>query len=316
VSRTLHVANTNAILDPEYAVSEAAKFKAQIEVATLIRSYASNLLVRSYVTSPKQVPDLMVIALLFHQALSAYDAWLLCLENGAVDASNLHARSLWEASLYLDWILSNGKERWARQLYVSSIREELQWVRRSIKGTLENEIFKSAWTDAFHVEWTALNDQQNYLINRERELLRLLSSKTYEKINSDFELVSRRGKPEPDWYRPGEGSPKSLYDMAKRLGRSAEYTTLYKIYSSYSHGTRADNHFKVRNDSVVIEPVRRLARFRDAFIAPTYTMIGILQSVIEEYRPGEAASFASQYAKWKPALQVPKVVVTETYLAV
>jgi Family of unknown function (DUF5677) len=306
--------NVDPVLDPEYARRTVADaFGPQIKIAGEMRSYAADLLKRAFSTQANSLPDLIVIGHLFRQALSAFDGWLICLTEGAVDAASLHARGLWESSLYLEWIRVKGKERWTRQLYVASMRQELFAVRRATIGTAEQLAFQAACERAYGTPGPEYREEQAAITQRGQELTALLASEPYSEINASFDKMAKSGRPDPDWYKPGADAPKSIFAMAKSLNRDAEYSTLYRSYSHHVHGTRSEHHFRVTAGAVVLEPIRSVEMFSDAFVAPAGTMMDILDSIIEVYRPGEEAVFREHFVRWRPYRFVRKVVIEPTY---
>ncbi len=301
--------NTDALLDPSYARDEAWRhFRPQLEVAREIAEYSSDLLKRAFASNKRSnVADLIVIAGLFRQALASFDGALLCLENGAVHAAQLQTRALWEASLFIEWILTQGKDRWGRQLYVYSIRQELAWVRRVIDGSPEHAAHAEAWRDAFGYEWEAPEKLATEMQEREREILNFLQSGPHRQINQYFENWNRKG--EPDWYKVGPDAPSSLYAMAVKVGRRAEYTTLYKSWSYHAHGVRTNIHFRMGPAGMVtIEPIRYLADFPQVFTVATSLALRVLRTVLHEYREGEFERLRQKYIEsWRPRLTPPHV---------
>lgn len=313
VSRKLFTPNTDWVLDPPYARDEAWRvFRPQLEVAREITNFGSNLLKRPFARSQQEVSDLVVISVLFRQSLAALDGTVLCLENGAVHASKLHARALLEASLFIEWVLKKGKDRWGKQLYVWSIRQERHWVRRVIPGTDENRAFADSWREAFGEEWQGRPDIENSAKEQEAEIDALLLSDTYRVINDWFEAYNRNPGVEPDWFRPGPGGVGSLYKLAERLGRRAEYNTFYKSLSYAAHGARTRLHISVGPDAgtVSLEPIRYLEDFPFVFTTAINLTLRIFRALIQEYRPDEEPAFRETYiSQWRSRLKPPQVTV-------
>ena len=303
--------NTDPILDPRYGAAEAKRhFSTQLAVARDMADYGAQLLKRVFATCGRdKIEDLVVIAALFRQALVSFDACVLCLENGAVDASNVHARGLLETDLYLEWILTQGKERWGRQLYVANLRQERDWDRRVIPGTAENAIFASAWRDTIGKPFVVDPVIEAGARKQEAAINAILEKPAYHAINTSFDKARGTRPYEPEWYKPGPDAPRSIAHIADMLGRKAHYATLYSVFSGHVHGTRTKNGFCVDEDGmVVIEPVRSVADISSTFSPTVAIWRGLCRRIIHHYRPDEAQAFALKYENdWKSRLSFPEI---------
>ena len=94
------------ILDRKKANELAAEhFKDQIELLQDLTNYGSNLVFRAFNSSPKDYPSIVVCGILLKQIVAMLDAVHVLMQEGAIHASYLPARTAFEASIYLDWIL-------------------------------------------------------------------------------------------------------------------------------------------------------------------------------------------------------------------
>src|SRR5208337_840322 len=67
--------------------------------------YGTNLIVRCFVSSGRKLEDTVILPVLLKQAVSMLDAIELLISNAALHSGHLQARTLFELSLYLQWIL-------------------------------------------------------------------------------------------------------------------------------------------------------------------------------------------------------------------
>ena len=245
----IDVPNTHALHDPAHAHDQAMKhFSPWLDVGRAIESYGADLLLRAMTTSAESVAALVVIGGMFRQVLVAADGALLCLEHGAVQQSMLHSRSMYEASIGIQWTLQEDWERRARQYYVSSLRQNRTWLQRQIPGTTENLRFEKAWEKMR--EPRRSDELEPEARNGLAEIDQLLREPDYREINEWFEQYGKRRKgkhryfAEPYWYQPGPGGAQSIGMLARAVGREAEYATIYKYTSYFVHGSLAENHFK------------------------------------------------------------------------
>jgi hypothetical protein len=268
--------------------------------------YGSDLLLRSIRTRHESVEDLVVIGSAFRQVLAAADGCLVCLRAGAVQAAMLHSRAEFEASMALQWILAKGKARWARQFYVSSLRQMRMWSRQMITGTEEHTARSVAWAKVQKAP-TFTPDQIAQAAKDVGAIDALLASVSYKAIDDAFEAKALVGKGakrrriEPHWYAPGGVA--TIGAMARDLGRQAEYASLYRYQSYFVHGSLAENSFKVKDSEATVEPIRYLKQFSIAFNGTFLDLAATFERVTVEYRSGELPQLRTQYQqKWQALL--------------
>lgn len=300
----ISVPNTHAVLDPHFAKDQMRHFAQWLQAGREITAYSADALLRTMKTAHRDLPDLVVIGALFRQVVATSDGCLVCLENGAIQAALLQARSAIEASLYLDWVLSKGKDRWATQYYVASIRQNRSWLMRLLPGTEEQRAYSKAYAEIGGKPLAPSN--QSEIASEVEKLDELLNDAGYREINGWFEQASKIGKGksqrrvEPVWHSPGPDGVASIAKLARALGREAEYITLYRYMSYFAHGSLADNHFRTQEGKAAVEPIRYPKQFALAFNNTVLLMLGATQRLLEEYRSGELPQFRERYMrKWR-----------------
>lgn len=128
------------VLDPAYGRDAAQYYLGDaLEAGRELVAYGANLLLRSFQTMERTLDNGMVLGVLFRQSIAALDAFMLCLENGAVGAAAVHSRGALEASFYIEFVLRRGKKEWAKRIWIYSLRQNLSWVRRGIPGRPERD---------------------------------------------------------------------------------------------------------------------------------------------------------------------------------
>jgi hypothetical protein len=305
----ISVPNVHVLYDPPFARAQVAEhFEPWLAVGREVLTYGADLLLRALGSAGESVPDLVIIGGLFRQALMASDGCLLSLEGGGVQQAFLHARGLTEASLSVQWVLHQDRNRWARQYYVSTIRQNRMWQLRALPGTPEASKSEAVWKQygASPSEAVFDLDEVKRAVKESDDLLR---HPEYRDINGWFEQYGLKGKPpkqrfqEPNWYQPGSGGATSIGDMARKLGRGAEYDSMYKYFSYFAHGSLADNHFKVRDGRVTIEPMRYLKQFSQAFNLTFVDLAQVCRWITATYRPEELNDYVQRYRReWSPRL--------------
>lgn len=303
----IEIPNTHVIRDPVFAEAEIQKqFQPWIDVGESLLRYAADLLLRSMRSNHESIEDLIVIGTVFRQLIVAADGCLVCLKAGAVQAAMLHSRAEFEASLALQWMLEQDKEHWARQFYVSSLRQMKLWSLQQIPGTPEFAARVEAWKGIPHSPEPTPAQIEHAKADVEA-IDRLLATDTYSTINDDFERRSwigkgaKRRRVEPNWYVPG-GVP-TIGAMARSLDRTAEYSSLYRYMSYFVHGSLSENHFTVKGAQASIEPVRYLKQFSTAFNGTFMDVVRALEWITREYRNGELPQLIKRYQEdWRPTL--------------
>ena len=116
-------------------------FADQVKLFRDLTAYGTNLILRAYDSSKKDLSDIVVCGILLKHIVAMLDAIETLLTNGMVIAAFLPTRSAFEASIYLDWMLFSDKEKKAKCYYIANLRNERQWASRSIKGTPEEQTF-------------------------------------------------------------------------------------------------------------------------------------------------------------------------------
>ena len=312
--------NVDPILDPKYAGAVAAKhFSAQLSTARDLAGYWSNLLKRCFASADKSsVQDLVLILGFFRNGLKAFDGCLVCLDVGAVGAAQFAIRSLWEAELFAKWILSNDRLRWSRQAYVADLRIEREWALRVVEGTAQSSSHEASWRETFGKEAPSASPEvRSAAPARIKELNQMLTRPVYAEIYGWFDSFRGSRPFEPDWYKPGPDAPKTVGEMTKKLGRSAEYAMLYSLLSYHTHSTRPSAGFRVLQDGhVVVEPIRAFRDFGHSLTLATTLALRFLWLFTETYRSGEAETLRNQHKAWREGLQLPPIVEGEDYISI
>ena len=163
-------------------------FSKHIDFLVDLVNYGSNLIPRVFDSSNKKLEDIVVIAVLLRQIVSMIDAVEVLVSKGAVVAANLQARTAFEASLYIDWILKGESEKKAKYYYVSNLRNQRLWALRFKTGTPENEVFSSSFQYlGEYGKIAGLEDIEKQAGEHLARIDSLLASETWNEINLEFE---------------------------------------------------------------------------------------------------------------------------------
>jgi hypothetical protein len=206
--------------------------------------------------------------------------------------------------------LKAGKDRWGKQAYVSDLRLERSWNRRLVPGTDEAKRYETAWRDTFTREPPFSAEAIANAPLRVAEIDRLLGLPSYKPINDWFDTARGGRAWDVEWYKPGPDAPMSVFDMAGKLDRTADYLTIYTSLSHHTHSSRPSAGFTIPSPGhVAIEPVRAFAELGMVFSLCTSLALRCMTQFLEHYRPDELQSFGKIYMeRWRPHLTIPQIV--------
>lgn len=296
--------NTNPVFDPPfYKASITEVYKKQIDMLHEIRDWSIGIFRRTYASFDRDAANLMILTVLYKQALVSFDAAIVCLEEGAINGAMMHLRSIFETKLYLEWVLKGDHDSkyLGRQLYVANKRQEKHILKRIIPGTPENEIYRRAWMDSRGTHKEANEKEIEAAINQVEKIDKLLSKDIYKEINDSFEnIISQRNmKHEPHWYSAGKYGVSNLFKLADKLKRLPEYIDQYYYMSLYSHGSVSFIHAKfITKTEHQVEPIRTIEHFDGMLMLVYHNFMFVLDMIVRQYREGELDDYKKHTESW------------------
>src|SRR5689334_11373067 len=115
-------AEHQGLLNRSATITDAKRaFPAQLKLLREVTNYGTNLIPRAFTSSGKTLKDVILIGTLLRQVVAMLDAVEVLTSNGAVYAAGLQARTLFEASAYLEWILKQESEKRAYHYHVHTL---------------------------------------------------------------------------------------------------------------------------------------------------------------------------------------------------
>lgn len=271
-----------------------------------ITNYGTNLIPRCFSSSGRDLKDIVVLAVLLRQAVAMLDGIDILLSNGALHVAQLQIRALFEASVYIDWILLNDPAQKATYYYVHNLRRKRLWAWRMQPSQTQPQDFVAMMNKA----GVPLRDEVKEIAKKQlKEIDRILSQPKFAAISSDIER-HRKGKPfDPAWYVPlGE---RNLRTMSATVNKASLYFFLYSGASEVMHTSNYEHHVKIGSGVVTFQPIRSLEGFETLFRFTAVIAISTFRAILSEYRAGELPSFNKKYLeKWqKEFMNVPKINV-------
>lgn len=291
-----------ALLNSSEVSEHLQPFESALVALDGLVAYGTHLVPRLLPSEEPTFSQLAVLGVLGRQALCMADGLTLLLRAGAVHAARLQVRSLFEASVYMQWIDTDESDRRARTFYVWNLRRQLHWLERATPNSdarraLESDITSSGLNTSIFRDI----DPETLRVEKEK-IFKLLKSPPYRHIQGLFEARRGKQKYDSDWYSvllPAKPRP-TLRLLASELGRRAEYLLVYESGSEATHGSVFDVHIHVRPGRVAIWPLRELRSFSEVLQAGVTQLLLLFRRLIDKYDPREAPTFASRYVShWR-----------------
>ena len=219
-----------------------------------LTNYGSNLIPRCYNSSEKQLKDALILGVLLRQVVAMLDGVQILLSSGATHAAHLELRALFEASVYIEWMLARDSEEKATYYYVHDLRRQRLWATRLQPGSPERNEFTPMMN-----KW-GVDVSQYGKMNDERmsEIDRVLSEPQLAAVNKDFEK-HRREKHDAAWYVPlGQ---RNFRRMVRTLGKEALYMFIYSGASEVMHASSYGHHVRFSKGEITFRPIRSPEEF-------------------------------------------------------
>jgi hypothetical protein len=207
----------------------------------------------------------------------------------------LQARAAFEASLYVDWILSTDSDNRAKHYLVANLREERQWAKRAIPGTAEHKDFVARFQSLSPDLPASLSDLETDAKNHLAEVDSLLGRADFKTIDAAFEQRRKtsRKKYDPDWYKVL--GKQSIGQIAKEVGRMPEYEIFYSRGSDVTHSGLYKDHVKFVRGGFHFKHIRHLSDSHDLLLFSMGIAIHTFMRIIETYRSGEETAWSKKY---------------------
>jgi len=283
-------------------------FQPTVNLLREIVDYGTNLIVRCYETSDKKdYTDAVLLGTLLKHAVAMLDAIEVLVSEGAVFSANVQARSLFEAWLYIRWILHEDTENRAKHYFVWQLRQDLRWAKRGLDGSSEQQIFYDSIGDFKDVFKSNADDKQDDTIFHIQELENLLNNPDLKDVNQGFEIRKKRSGKDVDWFTPCGVSNRA--DMATETKAEPQYRIFYEVYSDIVHASTVRQNVKFGNQSIIFTPIRHLEGIKELLTVVMTFIFEVYRSILAHYRPFELMNFSKKYVEeWRQRFKTIKSV--------
>lgn len=294
------------ILDTEQPSAEIKRHLGPwLRIMRDIANYGAKLIPRCITSCDRKLEDAILIAILLRQCVAMLDTVEALLSVGAVHTSNLQMRSLFEASVYIDWILAGDAEKKANYYYVHNLRRKRLWALRTQTGSAEWQEFQSIAKDS----GAEIDDHIKGLAKEQiREVDRILSQSAFAAIDKDFDQHRKGRRNDAAWYVPlGQ---RNLSTMSAAVGRKSLYALLYSGASDVMHTSNYGHHIKFGENVLTVQPIRSAEGFETVFRFSLGIALHTFMKILDKYRPGERKAFSRKYAEnWRQEfMNFPKII--------
>jgi len=254
-----------------------------------VTNYGTNLIPRCFSSSDRNLKDVVVIGILLRQVVAMLDGVEILLSQGAAYAAQLQMRALFEAYIYIEWMLESDTETKASYYYVHNLRRKRLWASRTQPETPEWQDFAAIMGEP---RVQATDQARESAKSQVQEIDRVLSQPKFAPINEDFEK-HRNGKRQVAWYVPlGQ---RSFAALTRAVHKESLYAIFYSLASEVMHTSSYDLHVRFGDDKVTFQPIRYLEGFEKVFRFSVSIALLTYMRILKEYRAGELPVFGRKY---------------------
>jgi hypothetical protein len=297
------------LLDDEGATGFASEqLKPWTNLLRDLANYGSNLIPRAYSSSGKTLGDAIVIGILLRQLVAMIDAVEILSCRSAVHAAALDLRAMFEASVYIKWMLAGDRENKAAHYYVYNLRRLRLWAMRVQSGTAESASFKDIMNKAGLTVDETLGDIGK---NQVQEIDRVLSQARFAAVHDTFQNWKKQHGRAAAWYSPLGVT--NLRDMAVKVGSEPLYELVYGPGSEVMHTSNYGHHIGFTSGRVTFYSIRHPKAFSKTVRLTATIAMDVFMKILGEYREGECARFGQKYLeKWqKTYMNMPDLKINE-----
>lgn len=295
------------LLDDEGATAYSSEqLKPWTNLLRDLANYGSNLIPRVYTSSNKTLGDAVLIGTLLKQLVAMTDAIEILLCRSAVHAATLQLRAMFEASVYIHWMLAGDREKKAAYYYVHNLLRLRVWAMRVQPDTAESSSFKEVM-NGLPLDETLGEEGKNQV----REIDRVLSQARFDAIRNEFRDWKKRTGRKPSWYSPLGVT--DLRNMAMKVNKEPLYVFLYGPGSEVMHVSNYLQHVRFEGGRVTFLSIRHPKDFPNKVRLTATIAIEIFLKMLQEYRAGECPRFGQKYVeKWRQAfMNMPELKINE-----
>lgn len=291
-----------SLLDREGMEAQAqAVFASELALLKSVVDYGDGLILRAFNASDQTLPDMVTCLVLFKQVVRMLDAAHIQATAGSAPPGFSLVRAAFEASLYLEWILSDATEERATLYYVGDVRERRIWAERAISGGVALG-YREPSEELRAAVSTISAETKSQLVAQLTEIDRILGQPGLAEFNQRFNSWRTKKKKvldEPAWYEvAGVGS---IAGIARSLDRMGDYLAFYGKGSVVAHAQSYRDHVMLgKGGKISIKPIRDPRETAEVVRAAVAVAFSCYEVIITRYVPGDIGAFRAVYTRdWR-----------------
>jgi hypothetical protein len=281
------------LLDRDGAIAMAANFQDAIDLVNELVNYGTNLVVRAFASSNRDLKAICVLFVQLRQFLMHLDGVSVLLATGNCGTADLQLRSLLEGAHLIEWTLAKDTEAKIQHLYVANLRRRREWDNSVISGTPE-------FTKHFDVTagLKIAPEDLKEVTAESAQIDAVLSKPPFDTVNAKFAAnYSQKAFDEP-WYKVYGAA--SIRSIADELARRKEYTYIYSVLSGVTHGGDIWKSVFFGAGRVEISPLRELQHLPRVVQLAATLALRAYRLILSEFRSGEEENFNRKYvSEWR-----------------
>lgn len=282
-------------------------FSAQLNVLEEVVNYGTNLVISAFTSSPKDLTEIVLMPILQKQVVSMLDGLEVLVSKGCGPVAQLQSRAMFEASVYMDFIMQSEAEKKSIYYYVAVLRRELTWSLRLQDTTPESSNFAASLGEFADTLLRTKEAAADPAARKAESIRALFTKEPWSSANADFDTRRGRQKHDPPWHAPW--GRQSVRSVSEAVGRLHEYEVFYSGASEKMHSSEYKSHITMGNGTVTFEPIRSLEGLHVTLHWAMSTAFHSYGKILERYRPGQLQEFKRRYTdNWRETyLNMPRI---------
>lgn len=247
-------------------------------------NYATNLYMRCEKSLSKETGTPLSLFMLFYFIIQAADGIQVLVSRCCFDAAIPMARSHWEGSLQMEWMVKSDFER-RSAAYLALYYKGIHDFNESLDPNTERgkNLRAQRKKYLYQADIPLLDDPPKDLQNQQSQIRKMLGKTKFKEVLDVFPAGSRGPR---KWYSVDEG-PVNLEQLANKLDRAIEYDILYRHFSDLAHGADVGRALAAHEGRLYHAPMRSATHREVVCLTTSSGIIQAIKWMANRYRQGE-----------------------------
>jgi hypothetical protein len=220
------------------------------------------------------------------------DAVELCLQGGSSAGAGILLRAAFESLLTVEWITKEGVEKYGAAYVVADIHRRIAGLEQySQDGARRAQLEAAMKADSLggDIEIPVMSNAEDKIAGLRQVL------EAPHLLDAAAEYEKARGARASIKFFALWGGPRSVEQLARKLGRAGQYEILYRGWSRMVHGVDVMRQLRGVDGAAAVQPFRSGEGFKDAYTFALAFCLDAMRAVLTVYRPDE---LSSSYPQW------------------